>query len=81
MIRMVGINHRKVSDNGHKIVQSLGSLMYNELGVYCESNEEHCGFEHRSDTVGQLVRLLLKLKNFLVARTSIYSLNYTCEST
>lgn len=64
MMRMVGIDHRKVSDNGHKIVQSLGSLMYNELGVYCESNEEHCGFEHRSDTVGQLVRLLLKLKKF-----------------
>lgn len=63
VIRMVGIDQVKGSDNGCKIVQSLGRLMYNELGVYCES-DEHCSFEHRSGTIGQLVRLLLKLKNF-----------------
>ena len=72
VIRMVGIDQVKGSDNGHKIVQSLDRLMYDELGVYCESNE-HCRFEHRSGTIGQLVRLLLKLKNFnLKAKFTFY---------
>ena len=43
-------------------MQGLGRLMHKEFGVYSESSEEHCSFEHRSDTIGQPVRSLLKLK-------------------
>lgn len=47
---------------GDKIMQGLGRLMHKEFGVYSESSEGHCSFEHRSDTIGQPVRSLLKLK-------------------
>lgn len=62
VIRMVGIDQSRAQIMDTRLC-SLGRLMYDELGVYCESNE-HCSFEHRSGTIGQLVRLLLKLKNF-----------------